>query len=69
MKDLTSSDPAAKAEVAVWMRSPDFEYVCDMADVQPMSMADQMRRLVAMPPSLAKKYGEQLRELIVGTDY
>jgi hypothetical protein len=51
------------------MVSPDFEVVCDFANVHPRDMKEQMVTLSELPYLLAKKFGRQLRAKITEDVY
>lgn len=64
VRDIYEGDEKARAEVFGWMVSPDFDVVCDLANVHAEDMKDQMVALSDLPIALAKKYGRILREKI-----
>ena len=64
VRDLYEGDPRARTEVFSWIVSPDFETVCDLADVHAEDMRGQFVALAALPSELCKKYGRLLREKI-----
>jgi hypothetical protein len=64
VRDIYEGNPKARAEVFTWLASHDFDTVCDLANVHPRDMREQMVALSSLPISLAKKYGRLLRERI-----
>lgn len=65
IRDIYGGSDMERAEVIRWMRTKDFETVCDYACVEHRQMMDQMASLVAMPCILARKYGKLLREHVM----
>lgn len=66
IRDLYSHDTRIRQEVIEWLVTPDFEEVCDYADVEPGGMREQLYNLARMPVALARKYGDDLRRKVVG---
>lgn len=64
VKDIYGED-SARLEVIRWVKTRDFETVCDFAHVEHTSMREQFQALLMMPASLARKYGKPLCELIM----
>lgn len=52
-------------QVINWLKSKDFEEVCDHADVDSEQMRLQLASLCRLPCPLAKKYGKMLRDQIM----
>lgn len=65
VRDLYGDD-RDRADVLLWITTPDFLTVCDFADVEPASIRDQILNLSMMSKPLAKKYGQALSKEIVG---
>lgn len=65
IKDIYSGGTGERRDVILWMKSRDFDEVCDHACVDPENMRIQMRNLAEMPQMLAKKYGKPLRNCIM----
>lgn len=66
VRDLYDIDQGVRSRAIVWIVSPDFEVVCDMADVHPSDMREQMYALSTLSLGLARKFGRQLRTKLVG---
>jgi len=64
IRDIYEGDPRAREEVFGWLVSPDFDTVCDLANVHVEDMRQQMTMLAELPIALAKKYGRLLREKV-----
>lgn len=60
IKDIYSGETGPRLEVIRWLKTRDFETVCDLAHVEYQSMREQMASLLAMPEPLARKYGKLL---------
>lgn len=69
VRDLYEGNERCRRDVFVWMVSPDFEVVCDFANVHPRDMLEQLTALSELPAALAKKYGRQLRAKITEDVY
>jgi hypothetical protein len=52
-------------QVIRWLASPDFDEVCDHANVDTAQMREQIASLCRLPLPLAKKYGKMLRDMIM----
>lgn len=50
-----------RSEVIRWLKTNDFEVVCDFAHVDADQMREQIATLLTLPIPLAKKYGRILR--------
>lgn len=68
VRDLYDIDQGVRARAIVWIVSPDFETVCDLAEVHPDDMREQMYALSNLSIGLARKFGRQLRAKLVGLD-
>lgn len=66
IRDSYDPDQHVRNGIMRWLRTPDFETVCDMAFVEPDNMRDQIEQLVHSKPIIAKHYGQQLRMAILG---
>jgi hypothetical protein len=64
VRDIYEGNLKARSEVFVWLVSDDFDTVCDLADIHPHDMREQIMALSDLPISLAKKYGRLLRDRI-----
>lgn len=64
VRDIYDGDDRAREEVFVWLVSPDFDTVCNLANVHTEDMREQMTALSELPIALARKYGRLLREKI-----
>jgi hypothetical protein len=65
VRDLYDGDPRIRQDAMVWIVTDDFEMVCDLADVHPADMREQMYALSQLSMGLAKKFGRQLRSKLV----
>lgn len=65
IRDIYSGTPQERKDVLLWMRTEDFEIVCDYACVEYTQMMDQMASLAIMPAILARKYGKELRNHVM----
>ncbi len=65
VRDIYGEEPKQRLDVIRWLKSRDFETVCDFAHVEVISMRQQMAALVALPIPLARKYGKILRDRIM----
>lgn len=65
VKDVYSGDTGARMEVIRWLKSEDFDVVCEFAEVDIPSMREQLASLIALPLPLARKYGKPLRDQIM----
>jgi len=54
-----------RTKVIYWLNSPDFNEVCDYANVDSEQMRKQIASICTLPPPLAKKYGKMLRDQIM----
>ena len=61
IRDVYEGNPNARLEVMHWLKSKDFEIVCDFAYVDADQMMEQIATLLTLPLPLAKKYGRILR--------
>lgn len=52
-------------QVIRWLASPDFDEVCDHANVDTAQMREQIASLCRLPLPLAKKYGKMLRDMVM----
>lgn len=66
VRDIYAGKVNERAEVIRWLKTTDFETVCEYADVEASSMREQIAYLAAMPQELSRKYGKKLRDKIVG---
>lgn len=64
IRDVYRNDNARR-EVIIWLKSKDFDEVCDYAEVEPMQMKEQIAALCRLPLPLAKKYGKKLRDHVM----
>lgn len=65
VRDLYSGDTGERLEALRWLKSKDFETVCDFAEVEHTSMREQLVQLASFPHQLARKYGKLLRDKIM----
>lgn len=61
IRDTYEGQQSARSEVIRWLKTKDFETVCDYAHVEPAQMQEQIATLLTLPIPLAKKYGRMLR--------
>lgn len=69
VRDICDKNERVKREVLMWMKTTDFDTICDLANVHADSMSEQLYALADLAPSLAKKYGQILRSKIVEDIY
>lgn len=65
LKDLYGTNPKDRMEVLKWLKTTDFDAVCDFACVEVASMREQFVNIAGMPWQLARKYGKNLSDLIM----
>lgn len=65
VRDLYSDETRDRLEALRWLKTKDFETVCDFAEVEHTSMRDQLVQLASFPQNLARKYGKLLRDEIM----
>jgi hypothetical protein len=68
MYDCTKDAARLRRDVLLWITSRDFEVVCLNAYIPAYDLREQIASLSALPPSLAKKYGQLLRRKISEID-
>ena len=69
IRDLYGTDNRARVEVLVWIKSRDFDTVCDFAFVEPQQMREQLLAISQLSPGLARKYGSELRHQVMEDVY
>lgn len=65
IRDIYSGSESERRDVLLWMKTKDFEIVCDYACVEPEQMMEQIASLAVMPAILARKYGKALRNHVM----
>lgn len=65
VRDIYSTEMKERLEALRWLKSKDFNTVCDMAEVEPGTMREQLATLATLTPALAAKYGKLLRDKIM----
>ena len=61
IRDVYEGQAPHRLEVMRWLKSKDFDIVCDYACVNAAQMQEQIATLMTLPIPLAKKYGRILR--------
>jgi hypothetical protein len=61
IRDTYEGHTGNRSEVIRWLKTNDFEIVCDFAHVDADQMREQIATLITLPIPLAKKYGRILR--------
>jgi len=64
IKDIYGTE-RDRREVILWLNTPDFDTVCDLAELPADEIHEQLTALIALPHGLAVKYGTVLRERII----
>jgi hypothetical protein len=62
---MYSDKPSERMDVLKWLKTRDFDTVCDFAHVEPSTMREQLAALAALPYPLARKYGKMLKDKIM----
>ena len=65
VRDTYCGGTGPRGEIIRWLKTKDFEIVCEFADVEPTSMREQIATLLTIPEPLAQKYGKLLRDKIM----
>lgn len=65
VRDAYLGNVKEMTEVAEWIGTNDFHFVCTAAEIDEDMLAEELRNLMILPPSLRKKYGRLLREKIL----
>lgn len=65
VRDLYGGTPKERTDVIIWLKSPDFDVVCEFAHIEPVQMREQFLNLATMPTNLCRKYGKLLRDKIM----
>lgn len=65
VRDIYGGEMKPRLEVIRWLKTKDFDTVCDCAEVEITSMREQLAALTALPVPLARKYGKLLRDKIM----
>jgi len=65
ISDAYLDDPKPKEEVIEWLRSDDFQVVCDLAAINAERMKRHFYEILSAKPALARFKGRKLKDVIV----
>lgn len=64
ISDLYLGNPKEKLKVAIWMKSNDFDDVCDMAELNSSRLKVHLNEIANSKPLVARYLGERLKRTI-----
>jgi|TARA_R100001463_G_scaffold136044_1_gene200487 hypothetical protein len=64
ISDLYLGSPKEKLNVATWMKSNDFDDVCDMAELNSSKLKIHLENIATSKPVVARYLGERLKRVI-----
>ena len=64
ISDLYLGSPKEKLNVAMWVKSNDFDDVCDMAELNSSRLKTHLEKIATSKPIVARYLGEKLKRTI-----
>lgn len=64
ISDLYLGSTKEKVSVAQWIESPDYEFVCDMAELNASKLKIHLQKIATSKPVVSRYLGERLKKTI-----
>jgi hypothetical protein len=64
ISDLYLGSTREKLSVSKWIESPDYEFVCDMAELNASKLKIHLKKIATSKPIVSRYLGERLKKTI-----